>query len=278
MGDQAVCYVGSDQELKCAGAVFSSVWGPEFTGTGEMNVDQVMIRPTFNAADGNGMCLLADGVVRCMGRNNNNGVYGTGGTADVPTLTLWGTVDDLVRIGTGTWDQICALDSAGDLYCSGYNYGPSPMLQASGISTFWVSTFGDVLTDDGGVWRVSQARAECQLRATGLACGGADYGPPGEIVDGGTVQGPMFDEAICWLTMAGDVQCSGAGQIEYFEEGRVLAIGLNYYTDSLCAVYDDGSLWCIGSNDSGKLGTGDYADVIVETEVQPAGSVRIECP
>ena len=28
----------------------------------------------------------------------------------------------------------------------------------------------------------------------------------------------------------------------------------------MCAVYNDGSLYCVGSNDQGKLGTGDTMD------------------
>jgi alpha-tubulin suppressor-like RCC1 family protein len=62
-----------------------------------------------------------------------------------------------------------------------------------------------------------------------------------------------------------------------FTTGTVLAIAGNYYTDSLCAVYNDGSIWCVGSNDQGKLGTGTMTTLQVETMVQPPGSVDTSC-
>ena len=67
--------------------------------------------------------------------------------------------------------------------------------------------------------------------------------------------------------------------------GRAVALAVDLYswTDSpaappaRCAAFDDGSLWCIGENASGKLGTGGYAALTVETAVAPPGSVRIDC-
>ena len=45
-------------------------------------------------------------------------------------------------------------------------------------------------------------------------------------------------------------------------------------SETVCAVPEDGSLWCIGENHSGKLGTGADDDLQTETQVQPPGSVR----
>jgi hypothetical protein len=279
MGDQATCYVGSDDELRCAGRVFSTTWGTSFTGTGQMGVEQVFIRPTFNSADGNGMCLLTGGVIRCMGRNNNFGVYGTGGQADVAVLTQWGNVGGFVRMGTGTWDQLCAINGSGDVFCAGFDYGPIPAPHAGGATTFWIDPSGVLRVDEPVVWRAASGRTECTIRPPGLDCMGMAFGPPGEVVDGGALEGAAGGPVgpRCWLTSGGDVQCSGAAQITYFERGRVLALATNSYTDSMCAVYDDGSLWCLGSNDQGKLGTGDMATLLVETEVQTSGSVRVGC-
>ncbi len=280
MGDQAACYVSSDEELKCAGRVFTTTWGPTFVGTGQFNTEQVLIRSTFNSETGNGICALGAGRVRCFGANNGLGVYGNGSTSDVDTWSDWGAFDDVVRIGTGTWDQLCGLDGAGAVHCSGYNYGAFPVeVASSGATSFWVDTFGNHNVDDAQVFRPAQGRTECQIRSSGfVSCAGANYGPSGQVVDGGNVGWPgSGGVAVCWLTADKGVQCSGAGQLTYFEPGRVLAFAHHYYTDSLCAAYDDGSLWCIGSNNQGKLGTGDLADVAVETEVASAGSVRIDC-
>lgn len=275
IADQATCFVASDGELKCAGRVFQTVWGPTFTGTGVMNADQVTIAPTFNAEDGNGMCVLADGVIQCMGRNNNTGKYGTGATLDVPALTPWGKLTDVVRMGTGTWDQHCALLANGDIHCSGIVDGMmslDPVLKTSGASHFWIDTFGALKVDDAAVFRASQGRTECHVDAAGLSCTGMSFGPAGEVVDGGI---EFINNHICWLTSGGDVACDL--DPTPFEPGRVLALVINPYTASMCAVYDDASLWCVGPNEQGKLGTGDEAPLGVETEVQPAGSVRIDC-
>ncbi len=276
MGDQAVCYLDSDGELKCAGRVFKSAWGPTFTGIGVMDVEQVLLGPTFNNADGNGMCVLAAGQVQCMGRNNNGGLYGTGDKSDVPVLTAWGEVQDITRIATGTFDQICAIDIVGDVYCAGFDYGLMPTLVANGAARLWVDTFGELRTDDPPVWRASAGRSSCQVRAEGLACDEI-HGPAGQVVDGGAVD-LIQDAQSCWLDDAGKVQCqSGNTVIARFEAMPVLALASNLYTDSMCVVYQDASLACVGSNTAGKLGTGDLDPLVDEQVVRPAGSVHIDC-
>ncbi|XYI01261.1 hypothetical protein ACMHYB_16505 [Sorangium sp. So ce1128] len=61
-----------------------------------------------------------------------------------------------------------------------------------------------------------------------------------------------------------------------FTQRPALAIAGNFYTDSLCAVYDDGSISCFGSNDHGQLGVPD-AQLTAEKIVQPPGSVDVSC-
>ena len=163
-------------------------------------------------------------------------------TRDVPTLAPWGAVQDIARIGTGTWDQLCAIQTDGDVFCSGYGFGLVPTQQAMTASRFWVDTFGELQVDDDTIFRASQARAECAIDTTGLVCSGNAYGPAGDIVDGGFVDG----SAVCWLTDNGSVECSGNTKNDYFDAGRVLAFAYSYYTDSMCAVYDDGSIWGAG--------------------------------
>ena len=285
LGDQVSCYVATDGELMCAGRVFEYDFGPSFTGTGQMNAEQVLIRPTFNAEDGNGMCILREGSAYCVGRNNNNGPYGTGNTDDVAEWTQWGTADDLARIGTGTFDSICALTETGDVLCSGYNFGLSPSVEQSGATWFWLDTFGGLNVDDPTAWRAQQGRTECTIGAAGLEC---PFGLvlTGELVDGGFVGG-LMEEPHCALDADATVTCTGAFPTTVFEEGRVLAISYHAYEEAgpamkgpppgVCAVYDDGSLWCIGANATGRMGTGDYEHLFVETQVQPPGSVRVAC-
>ena len=57
----------------------------------------------------------------------------------------------------------------------------------------------------------------------------------------------------------------------------VLYLAGSFYSDSLCAIYKDGAVWCIGSNRNGKLGTGNNLDLSVETMVAPPGSAHVAC-
>jgi hypothetical protein len=59
--------------------------------------------------------------------------------------------------------------------------------------------------------------------------------------------------------------------------GKVLHLAGHTYSDSLCAIYNDGSIWCIGSNDEGKLGTGDTNPLTVETMVAGPGTALVSC-
>jgi hypothetical protein len=287
VGDQIACYVGADDELRCAGRVFDTDYGPNFVGTGRMNVEQVLLRPTFNAANGNGMCLLEDGNVLCMGRNNNTGVYGTGSTLDVDVLTAWGASCDYTRIATGTFDQMCAWTAGGDVECAGLSFGLSPILADTAADGFWVDTFGNLNVDDPTVWRAQQGRTECTITPAGLSCVG-DIVQPGAVVDGGMVGEDFFRPLPYWCALdeTGTVTLATPTPATVFEPGRVLAIAYHRYPEAgpasdappgVCAVYDDGSLWCYGANATGRFGTGAYGDLLVETEVAPPGSVRVDC-
>lgn len=181
------------------------------------------------------------------------------------------------------------MDRAGQVYCSGYGLGDSPLLRDGGKAhtLFWQATTGTLIYDDPSVFRVSAGRTECQVTSSGLLCGRSSFGAAGSVVDGSRVvgaagAGPESD--VCWLTQDGKVSCwrtdrlGGPGRMEAaFRGGTVLARAANQYTDSMCAVYNDGSLHCVGSNTQGKLGTGDALPLATETMVQPPGTVRIDC-
>ena len=289
VGDQIACYVGADDEMRCAGRVFSTDYGPTFTPTGQTGVEQILIRPTFNSQDGNGICILHDGAISCLGRNNGTGLYGTGLTDDLPDWTAWGsgTECQYSRIATGTNDQICAWRGDGQVVCSGYNFGLSPVAVRPATTGFWITTFGDLNVDDG-IWRAQQGRTECQIGMPGLSCFGPGISVPGAWSDGGIVDDINAFEFPWWVALdsSGTVTLAAPNPGPIFEAGRVLAIGYHYYPEigppdgvlpGVCAVYDDGSLWCIGANQTGRFGTGAYANLDVATQVQPPGSVRIDC-
>ena len=72
-------------------------------------------------------------------------------------------------------------------------------------------------------------------------------------------------------------EAMGGADSTLFDPGHVLSIATSPYTDSICAVYEDGSLHCLGSNTNGELGTGNFMPVTTPTMVAPPGSVRVGC-
>jgi hypothetical protein len=104
----------------------------------------------------------------------------------------------------------------------------------------------------------------------------------GRVVDG-VVSGPPTTARTCFLSDDATVKCStgipSPSPIEaaFTNAGRIVALASDTYSPSMCAVTDDGALWCVGSNGNGRLGTGSTADLGVETQVQPPGSVMVDC-
>lgn len=278
VGATAICYGHTDGTMRCAGLIGSTVFGSSFVTTSERDVDQILISRSVGASQGiaQGMCVhRSNGTAACLGAYNWNGQYGLGHNQPVSTFQPFTAQQNLVALATGTWDQICALDNMGAVYCAGFMFGNTPALQPrSMLQRLYVTEFGTSVVDDTSVFRVSNGRSTCHVTAQGLECTGVAFamGTPGAVVDGFRFgpPSPMGDER-CWLEL-GNVYCTSG---ERFRNGNVLAIAADFDTTTLCAVFDDGSLWCRGSSDEGKTGMGSNAALLVETMVQPPGSVRI---
>jgi hypothetical protein len=232
-----------------------------------------------------------------MGDFNNAGQFGGGFTGPSSSFVQWGGRSDITAVGTGTWDQMCASTTSHEVLCSGNGFDVNPVTSGSVGTGFMVTAFGTVRIDDPAVWRPGESRTECYVGPLGLMCGGGfdpPIGTPATVVAGGNTQGlpddPQagfcFPRPACWLESNGRVTCSSCDSQQpgqqtmrsYFTPGSVVSLGLSSNGDNLCAVYGDGSLWCLGSNASGMLGTGDFSPRTTPVQVQPPGSIQIGCP
>jgi hypothetical protein len=270
MGVAGFCYLAADDNVKCAGIVGSVNYGLVPSNTGQTGAEQIMVFFLDN-----GMCVTrTDHTVQCMGTNTN-----AFGNTITTTFGRWTARNDIAAITTGTWDNICGITLAGQVYCGGLpSFGNPPVTVGTpGQTSLWVDTGGDPHLSDPAVLRPGESRTECTVRSNGLICGGTAYGPTnGTIVNGSRSSsgGGGGGDFYCWLDSAGTVGCTTGPR---FAAGKVVYLAASYYSDSQCAIYNDGSIWCIGSNPNGKFGTGNTAPLATETMVAPPGSARVRC-
>jgi uncharacterized repeat protein (TIGR03803 family) len=269
VGDRVICYSAIGGELRCSGAVYQTTYNFDVP-VGITSVDQIMVSPTSQTADGNAICVhKTDGTMWCMGNVwNGSGQFGVGSTETSSAFLLWGGRTDLKRVGTGTWDQMCGLTSSNQVMCSGHSFGTVPILVGSGTS-FYVSTFGTV-TIEPEIDRASPGRSECTVVEGALVCPGHAISSTSPVVDGGARRQDLGEE-YCLLNIEGAVECSlfeygGDTRVDqYLELSDALALATNPYTRRICAIRRNGSIWCA----DGGPGS--------EVQVQPAGSVATAC-
>lgn len=295
VGDQAVCYAGADRKLRCAGKIYDHNYGASFTVVGGVeDVSQILISPTFNAANHNSICVKAGAGAACMGSNHDQGQFGVGNKNPYLDFVSWGSgLTGIVALATGTWDQICAETTAGNAQCAGLFFGLTPTVADASASTVWIDTFGAAKTDDTSVFRAANGRTDCRVKELGLVCDVGIMGNPGAVVDGTYTSDfnppgvPPGGARYCWLESNGVASCnyySGSipgsqltKQEVVFNLHPVLMLAGNPYTTSLCAVYDDGSIACLGKNDVAQLGLPAQPYVATPTIVAPPGSIDLDC-
>jgi hypothetical protein len=271
MAGSGFCFLASDDNVKCAGVIGGVNFGMTFGSVGQTGAEQIMVMFLDN-----GMCVTRiDHTVLCMGTNSN--AFGAGGTS--ATFSRWTAHTDIAAITTGTWDQICGITMGGQVFCGGIgnpNFGNPPVnVGAPAQTSVWVDGSGSAHLSDPNVLRPAESRTECQISA-GLVCSmGGPFGPTnGTLVMGTSLGANPQNPGACWLTSDGTVTCSFGPR---FAPNKVLFLAADFYSDSLCAIYNDGSVWCLGSNGKGKLGTGNTNTLTTETMVAPPGSARVAC-
>ena len=263
------CFLAADDNVKCAGTVGGVVHGMAFKPVGQSGVEQILVMPLDN-----GMCVTrTDHTALCMGTNTT--ALGAANAA----FTRWTARTDLAALASGTWEQLCGITLAGQVVCGGgvspMVYGNPPInLGTAGQTGLWVDLTGTAQLSDAAVLRPSEGRAECQITATGMKCGASSYGPQNGTVVAGTLVKGATTPLPCWLTDNGSVSCSDGPR---FAPNKVLLLAASTSTDSMCAIYSDGSVWCLGSNTAGKLGTGTTTALATATMVAPAGSAMARC-
>lgn len=279
--DHATCYAGSDDRLYCAGYLFGMDPESPYVDMGLDGPLQILMGPSIAIPFdyGNGVCaLLRDGTLMCQGLNEL-GQFGLGHSEPVDTFAAWGGRDDILRVATGNFEQICALTTSGEVLCAGDGFGTTPVVVGVGTKV-WVDTDGGVHLDESSIRRVSAPTSECTIDGNGV------FDCPmltvplqvPDITDGGHRENEM-----CYLQATGAVDCIhlvilSKETIPRFQGGSVLALATHHGTSTVCAVYDDGSLWCMGWNNEGQLGfPGPPYNLQVETQVRPPGSVRTAC-
>ncbi len=215
-GAPVVCYARGDGELVCGGRLAGRTYDFD-TPAGVSDVVQVL---SFGS---DALCALsADGTAWCVGSNNDTGSLGTGGTEPVSSFAQWGAaqaseIGAIVALGTDGGGAICALTTAGDLFCSGHQMGAgtsdalTPVPIAADVAAFFLgdgglhyqTTDGDQLEHFGAIdQNLASAFTACRVSA-----GRSEYlvTAPG-IVDGAQI-GPMPDGTTCVLGDTGLLQC-----------------------------------------------------------------------
>jgi alpha-tubulin suppressor-like RCC1 family protein len=245
---------------------------------------------TFSAAGGHTCAILDDGSLECWGEDDR-GQLGGGGTdtdMNTPVSVSLGTGRTAVAVSAGT-SHTCAILDDGSLRCWGADYsgqlgdgGPAFDTDKNTPVSVSLGTGRTAVAVSAGAYHT------CAILDDGsLKCWGADYA--GQLGDGGTntdkdtpvsvslgtgrtaVAVSAGDSRTCAILDDGSLNCWGYDAFGGLGDGgtntnkdtpvsvslgtgrTAVAIAAGGHT---CAILDDGSLKCWGSNYVGQLGDG----------------------
>ncbi|MET0930606.1 MAG: cutinase family protein, partial [Aeromicrobium sp.] len=203
----------------------------EFLASAASNDQWTSIDSSF----GHGCGTRRGGTLWCWGANSK-GQLGVGDTVNRASPTRVGTTTNWESVSVGD-DFSCAVTTSGELWCWGSASVGQPA-QGDGRSSYDNATTPLRVGTDTE-WDVVDAgsRAACAIRTDRtLWCWGVLYGG-----------GDIFDDIF--------------GVTSYYPQPKQVGTGADWQSlaagdQSVCAIKTAGTLWCWGSNGSGRLGTG----------------------
>jgi len=228
------CAVVDTGEVKCWGSNSSGQLGNGTTTESLIPVTVTGINNATKVVTGSysSCALLSDGTVKCWGLNSNGQLGdGTKTNSSVPVSVL--NLDAVVDISSGN-RTYCALIDNGEIKCWGSN---SRSVLGTGINMYTLVDSSVPLNVSGinnAIQVSSISQHACALLETGqVKCWGLNMS--GQLGNGGSsweVSTPVF--------------VSGINNAVYISSGG----------SHTCALLNDNSLNCWGSNDHGQLNTG----------------------
>ena len=233
--------IGSEEgEIYC--------WG--FNGSGQLGngtdvgsstpvqVSDISTAEKVVTGEAHSCALLSDGTVRCWG-DNNYYYLGTGDQVDAWEPVEPSGLTDVIDIATRS-SHSCAVQQDGEVLCWGFS---GEHLGYSGI---------------GSVPKVVTGLAG---NAQAIAVGGAFSCA---LIEGGSVQ--------CWGSnsagqLGHDDNADDASQSPVDVVGVDGAVALSSGSSHICALIDDGTVWCWGAGTSHQLGKNSGTNSYAPTQV-----------
>ena len=233
--------------------VDGSSWG---SGSGVMGVTAISAGVYYTCA------VVSDGSAWCWGRGDA-GQLGTGSTGDVSSPA---------RVNASAWDDgtgaravtaisagdvhACALVSDGSAWCWGHGQNGRLGTGSNVSVSSPVRVNGSAWGNGPGQVAVTAISAGGQHTCAVLSDGSAwcwGYGQNGQLSTGSSSSDSPWPGRVNWSTWGG-----GAGQVQ------VVSITAGW--EHTCAVLSDGSTWCWGEGNDGRLGTGSPDDALVPVQ------------